>query len=136
MVPLRRKTHFKVRLILSGAVCVLILSGVYYLIENLTDWSYWGQVPLLFITYFSAVLIFYNCVKGKGFGLWYCGVWGTITFLLVLEDWPETDGFCMGVLYYVRKFVYLRKGRSGGCFIQHCVAVLLYHLIVSAKCIV
>ena len=181
LLPLRRKTHFKVRLILSGAVCVLILSGVYYLIENLTDWSYWGQVPLLFITYFSAVLIFYNCVKGKGFGLWYCGVWGTITFLLVLEtsyvlcspllgdlgnwllkilfsvavnvaigltlarwmpekgqysDWPETDGFCMGVLYYVRKFVYLRKGRSGGCFIQHCVAVLLYHLIVSAKCIV
>ena len=85
LVPLRRKTHFKVRLILSGAVCVLILSGVYYLIENLTDWSYWGQVPLLFITYFSAVLIFYNCVKGKGFGLWYCGVWGTMTFLLVLE---------------------------------------------------
>lgn len=85
LLPLRRKTHFKVRLILSGAVCVLILSGVYYLIENLTDWSYWGQVPLLFITYFSAVLIFYNCVKGKGFGLWYCGVWGTITFLLVLE---------------------------------------------------
>ena len=81
----RRKTHFKVRLILSGAVCVLILSGVYYLIENLTDWSYWGQVPLLFITYFSAVLIFYSCVKGKGFGLWYCGVWGTMTFLLVLE---------------------------------------------------
>lgn len=85
LLPLRRKTHFKVRLILSGAVCVLILSGVYYLIENLTDWSYWGQVPLLFITYFSAVLIFYSCVKGKGFGLWYCGVWGTITFLLVLE---------------------------------------------------
>ena len=85
LLPLRRKTHFKVRLILSGAVCVLILSGVYYLIENLTDWSYWGQVPLLFITYFSAVLIFYNCVKGKGFGLWYCGAWGTITFLLVLE---------------------------------------------------
>ena len=85
LLPLRRKTHFKVRLILSGAVCVLILSGVYYLIENLTDWSYWGQVPLLFITYFSAVLIFYNCVKGKGFGLWYCGVWGTKTFLLVLE---------------------------------------------------
>lgn len=85
LLPLRRKTHFKVRLILSGAVCVLILSGVYCLIENLTDWSYWGQVPLLFITYFSAVLIFYNCVKGKGFGLWYCGVWGTITFLLVLE---------------------------------------------------
>lgn len=85
LLPLRRKTRFKVRLILSGAVCVLILSGVYYLIENLTDWSYWGQVPLLFITYFSAVLIFYNCVKGKGFGLWYCGVWGTITFLLVLE---------------------------------------------------
>lgn len=85
LLPLRRKTHFKVRLILSGAVCVLILSGVYYLIENLTDWSYWGQVSLLFITYFSAVLIFYNCVKGKGFGLWYCGVWGTITFLLVLE---------------------------------------------------
>ena len=86
LLPLRRKTHFKVRLILSGAVCVLILSGVYYLIENLTDWSYWGQVPLLFITYFSAVLIFYNCVKGKGFGLWYCGVWGTVmTFLLVLE---------------------------------------------------
>ena len=85
LLPLRRKTHFKVRLILSGAVCVLILSGVYYLIENLTDWSYWGQVPLLFITYFSAVLIFYNCVKGKGFGLWYCGVWGTMTFLLVLE---------------------------------------------------
>lgn len=84
-LPLRRKTHFKVRLILSGAVCVLILSGVYYLIENLTDWSYWGQVPLLFITYFSAVLIFYSCVKGKGFGLWYCGVWGTMTFLLVLE---------------------------------------------------
>lgn len=55
------------------------------MIENLTDWSYWGQVPLLFITYFSAVLIFYNCVKGKGFGLWYCGVWGTMTFLLVLE---------------------------------------------------
>ena len=76
LLPLRRKTHFKVRLILSGAVCVLILSGVYYLIENLTDWSYWGQVPLLFITYFSAVLIFYNCVKGKGFDLWYCGVWG------------------------------------------------------------
>lgn len=85
LLPLRRKTHFKVRLILSGAVCVLILSGVYYLIENLTDWSYWGQVPLLFITYFSEVLIFYNCVKGKGFGLWYCGVWGTMTFLLVLE---------------------------------------------------
>ena len=85
LLPLRRQTHFKVRLILSGAVCVLILSGVYYLIENLTDWSYWGQVPLLFITYFSAVLIFYNCVKGKGFGLWYCGVWGTMTFLLVLE---------------------------------------------------
>ena len=85
LLPLRRKTHFKVRLILSGAVCVLILSGVYYLIENLTDWSYWGQVPLLFISYFSAVLIFYNCVKGKGFGLWYCGVWGTMTFLLVLE---------------------------------------------------
>ena len=85
LLPLRRKTHFKVRLILSGAVCVLILSGVYYLIEKLTDWSYWGQVPLLFITYFSAVLIFYNCVKGKGFGLWYCGVWGTMTFLLVLE---------------------------------------------------
>lgn len=85
LLPLRRKTHFKVRLILSGAVCVLILSGVYYLIENLTDWSYWGQVPLLFITYFSAVLIFYNCVKGKGFSLWYCGVWGTMTFLLVLE---------------------------------------------------
>ena len=85
LLPLRRKTHFKVRLILSGAVCVLILSGIYYLIENLTDWSYWGQVPLLFITYFSAVLIFYNCVKGKGFGLWYCGVWGTMTFLLVLE---------------------------------------------------
>lgn len=85
LLPLRRKTHFKVRLILSGAVCVLILSGVYYLIENLTDWSYWGQVPLLFITYFSAVLIFYNCVKGKGFGLWYCGAWGTMTFLLVLE---------------------------------------------------
>lgn len=85
LLPLRRKTHFKVRLILSGAVCVLILSGVYYLIENLTDWSYWGQVPLLFITYFSTVLIFYNCVKGKGFGLWYCGVWGTMTFLLVLE---------------------------------------------------
>lgn len=85
LLPLRRKTHFKVRLILSGAVCVLILSGVCYLIENLTDWSYWGQVPLLFITYFSAVLIFYNCVKGKGFGLWYCGVWGTMTFLLVLE---------------------------------------------------
>lgn len=85
LLPLRRKTHFKVRLILSGAVCVLILSGVYYLIENLTDWSYWGQVPLLFITYFSAVLIFYNCVKGKGFDLWYCGVWGTMTFLLVLE---------------------------------------------------
>lgn len=85
LLPLRRKTHFKVRLILSGAVCVLILSGVYYLIENLTDWSYWGQVPLLFITYFSAVLIFYNCVKGKGFGLWYCGVWGTMTFLLALE---------------------------------------------------
>ena len=85
LLPLRRKTHFKVRLILSGAVCVLILSGVYYLIENLTDWSYWGQVPLLFITYFSAVMIFYNCVKGKGFGLWYCGVWGTMTFLLVLE---------------------------------------------------
>ena len=85
LLPLRRKTHFKVRLILSGAVCVLILSGVYYLIENLTDWSYCGQVPLLFITYFSAVLIFYNCVKGKGFGLWYCGVWGTMTFLLVLE---------------------------------------------------
>lgn len=42
---LKKKTHFKVRLILSGAVCVLILSGVYYLIENLTDWSYWGQVP-------------------------------------------------------------------------------------------
>ena len=76
LLPLRRKTHFKVR---------LILSGVYYLIENLTDWSYWGQVPLLFITYFSAVLIFYSCVKGKGFGLWYCGVWGTMTFLLVLE---------------------------------------------------
>lgn len=85
LLPLRRKTHFKVRLILSGAVCVLILSGVYYLIENLTDWSYWGQVPLLFITYFSAVLIFYSCVKGKGFGLWYCGVWGTMTFLLVLK---------------------------------------------------
>ena len=85
LLPLRRKTHFKVRLILSGAVCVLILSGVYYLIENLTDWSYWGQVPLLFITYFSAVPIFYSCVKGKGFGLWYCGVWGTMTFLLVLE---------------------------------------------------
>ena len=85
LLPLRRKTHFKVRLILSGAVCVLILSGVYYLIENLTDWSYWGQVPLLFITYFSAVLLFYSCVKGKGFGLWYCGVWGTMTFLLVLE---------------------------------------------------
>lgn len=85
LLPLRRKTHFKVRLILSGAVCVLILSGVYYFIENLTDWSYWGQVPLLFITYFSAVLIFYNCVKGKGFGLWYCGVCGTMTFLLVLE---------------------------------------------------
>ena len=85
LLPLRRKTHFKVRLILSGAVCVLILSGVYYFIENLTDWGYWGQVPLLFITYFSAVLIFYNCVKGKGFGLWYCGVWGTMTFLLVLE---------------------------------------------------
>lgn len=85
LLPLRRKTHFKVRLILSGAVCVLILSGIYYLIENLTDWSYWGQVPLLFITYFSVVLIFYNCVKGKGFGLWYCGVWGTMTFLLVLE---------------------------------------------------
>ena len=85
LLPLRRKTHFKVRLILSGAVCVLILSGVYYLLENLTDWSYWGQVPLLFITYFSAVLIFYSCVKGKGFGLWYCGVWGTMTFLLVLE---------------------------------------------------
>lgn len=85
LLPLRRKTHFKVRLILSGAVCVLILSGVYYLIENLTDWSYWGQVPLLFITYFSAVLIFYSCVKGKGFGLWDCGVWGTMTFLLVLE---------------------------------------------------
>lgn len=85
LLQLRRKTHFKVRLILSGAVCVLILSGVYYLIENLTDWSYWGQVPLLFITYFSAVLIFYSCVKGKGFGLWYCGVWGTMTFLLVLE---------------------------------------------------
>lgn len=85
LLPLRRKTHFKVRLILSGAVCVLILSGVCYLIENLTDWSYWGQVPLLFITYFSAVLIFYSCVKGKGFGLWYCGVWGTMTFLLVLE---------------------------------------------------
>lgn len=85
LLPLRRKTHFKVRLILSGAVCVLILSGVYYLIENLTDWSYWGQVPLLFITYFSAVLIFYSCVKGKGFGLWYCGVCGTMTFLLVLE---------------------------------------------------
>ena len=85
LLPLRRKTHFKVRLILSGAVCVLILSGVYYLIENLTDWSYWCQVPLLFITYFSAVLIFYSCVKGKGFGLWYCGVWGTMTFLLVLE---------------------------------------------------
>ena len=85
LLPLRRKTHFKVRLILSGAVCVLILSGVYYLIENLTDWSYWGQVTLLFITYFSAVLIFYSCVKGKGFGLWYCGVWGTMTFLLVLE---------------------------------------------------
>lgn len=85
LLPLRRKTHFKVRLILSGAVCVLILSGVYYLIENLTDWSYWGQVLLLFITYFSAVLIFYSCVKGKGFGLWYCGVWGTMTFLLVLE---------------------------------------------------
>ena len=85
LLPLRRKTHFKVRLILSGSVCVLILSGVYYLIENLTDWSYWGQVPLLFITYFSAVLIFYSCVKGKGFALWYCGVWGTMTFLLVLE---------------------------------------------------
>ena len=85
LLPLRRKTHFKVRLILSGAVCVLILSGVYYFIENLTDWGYWGQVPLLFITYFSAVLIFYNCVKGKGFALWYCGVWGTMTFLLVLE---------------------------------------------------
>lgn len=85
LLPLRRKTHFKVRLILSGAVCVLILSGVYYFIENLTDWSYWGQVPLLFITYFSAVLIFYSCVKGKGFGLWYCGVCGTMTFLLVLE---------------------------------------------------
>lgn len=85
LLPLRRKTHFKVRLILSGAVCVLILSGVYYFIENLTDWSYWGQVPLLFITYFSAVLIFYSCVKGKGFALWYCGVWGTMTFLLVLE---------------------------------------------------
>ena len=85
LLPLRRKTHFKVRLILSGAVCVLILSGVYYFIENLTDWGYWGQVPLLFITYFSAVLIFYSCVKGKGFGLWYCGVWGTMTFLLVLE---------------------------------------------------
>ena len=82
LLPLRRKTHFKVRLILSGAVCVLILSGVYYLIENLTDWSYWGQVPLLFITYFSAVLIFYSCVKGKGFGLWYCGVWGTMTFFV------------------------------------------------------
>ena len=37
------------------------------------------------VTSFSAVLIFYNCVKGKGFGLWYCGVWGTMTFLLVLE---------------------------------------------------
>ena len=37
------------------------------------------------VTYFSAVLIFYSCVKGKGFGLWYCGVWGTMTFLLVLE---------------------------------------------------
>lgn len=85
LLPLRRKTHFKVGLILSGAVCVLILSGVYYFIENLTDWSYWGQVPLLFITYFSAVLIFYSCVKGKGFGLWYCGVCGTMTFLLVLE---------------------------------------------------
>lgn len=85
LLPLRRKTHFKVRLILSGAVCVLILSGVYYFIENLTDWSYWGQVPLLFITYFSAVLIFYSCVKGKGFGLWYCGVCGTMIFLLVLE---------------------------------------------------
>lgn len=85
LLPLRRKTHFKVRLILSGAVCVLILSRVYYFIENLTDWSYWGQVPLLFITYFSAVLIFYSCVKGKGFGLWYCGVCGTMTFLLVLE---------------------------------------------------
>lgn len=85
LLPLRRKTHFKVRLILSGAVCVLILSGVYYFIENLTDWGYWGQVTLLFITYFSAVLIFYNCVKGKGFALWYCGVWGTMTFLLVLE---------------------------------------------------
>jgi len=24
-------------------------------------------------------------VKGKGFALWYCGVWGTMTFLLVLE---------------------------------------------------
>ena len=24
-------------------------------------------------------------MKGKGFGLWYCGVWGTMTFLLVLE---------------------------------------------------
>jgi len=23
-----------------------------------------------------------------------------------ISDWAETDGFCMGVLYYVRKFVY------------------------------
>jgi len=30
LLPLRRKTHFKVRLILSGAVCVLILSGVLF----------------------------------------------------------------------------------------------------------
>lgn len=85
LLPLRRKTHFKVRLILSGAVCVLILSGVYYLIENLTDWSYWGRCPFYLSRIFSAVLIFYSCVKGKGFGLWYCGVWGTMTFLLVLE---------------------------------------------------
>ena len=45
-----------------------------------------GAVPLLFITYFSAVLIFLQLCEGtRGFGLWYCGVWGTMTFLLVLE---------------------------------------------------
>ena len=73
LLPLRRKTHFKVRLILSGAVCVLILSGVYYLIENLTDWSYWGQVPLLFITYFSAVLTFLQLCEGQG--IWPLVLW-------------------------------------------------------------
>ena len=36
-----------------------------------------------------------------------------------------------GCFVYVRKFVYLRKGRSGGCFIQHCVA----DFIVSPYCI-